>query len=46
MTLCQMWLTMYEEVEMAPNVRRPGEEEEASESAVTKVMFYSLTFSY
>lgn len=46
MILCQMWLTMYEEVEMAPSERRPGEREEAGGSAVAKAMFYSLILSY
>lgn len=41
-----MWLTMYDEVEMAPSVRRPGEGEEAGGSAVAKAMFYSLILSY
>lgn len=42
-----MWLTMSEEVEMGPSVRKPGEEEEeAGKFAVAKAFFfYSLNSS-
>lgn len=42
---CQMWLTMYGEVEMVPSVRRPEEGEEACGSAVAKAMSYRLDSS-
>ena len=46
MLLCQMWLTVSGEVEMAPSVRKPGEEEEeAGNFAVAKAIFYSLNSS-
>lgn len=44
MILCQMWLTMFKEVEMAPSGRRPGEGKGAFESAVTKACSIASLF--